>query len=278
MNPEEELELLLKVLREQPLPKNGSNPNQQNILKLDDKTLKKLTDMVEVRSVNFSVEEKLDKIIELLEKLVPQPVVLNTPITVKSEDDNNVGIDINKSLYELVNKVEKRQKSVGIGQEDFIKRLNEIDWDKLVNSFGVLPDNSLENQVKKNLLPKVLVENERKRKSSIFTPDGKQFWVFKKKKEKFVKVGTAEIVGEPPIVRITFLTDYKKEYIGNPSSYEYGFWTMTDYGGSSWLGYQKNLLESYQFKYNFTELPSPEGVTGYLTDEGRVVYYDQYLE
>jgi hypothetical protein len=152
MNSDEELELLLEVLREQPLP---TNLNQQNILRLDDKTLKELTNMV---SVNFSVEKKLDRIIELLEKLVPQPVVLNTPITVKSEDDNNVGIDINKSLYELVNKVEKRQKSVGVGQEEFIKRLNEIDWDKLVNSFGVekLPDNSLAQQVKSNLLPKVV--------------------------------------------------------------------------------------------------------------------------
>ena len=46
-----------------------------------------LKDKAEVRSVNSSVEEKLDRIIELLEKLVPQSVTINSPISVGKDFD-----------------------------------------------------------------------------------------------------------------------------------------------------------------------------------------------
>src|SRR4028118_683986 len=67
-----------------------------------------------LRSDNkMSIEQKLDRIIELLEKLVPQPVTLNSPITVKTDIDKDflvdpeVQKDINKHLYELVHKVKR---------------------------------------------------------------------------------------------------------------------------------------------------------------------------
>jgi hypothetical protein len=56
-----------------------------------------------------NIEEKLDRIIELLEKLVPQPITINSPITVNSEDNKNVGMDISKHLYDIANKVQRRK-------------------------------------------------------------------------------------------------------------------------------------------------------------------------
>lgn len=113
----------------------------------------------------------------------------------------------------------------------------------------------------------------------LLNPKNNQWWVFKKKNnnKEFIKVGTADFHQKENVVIIEFLDTYKKEYIENPSLYEYGFWTMTDYGGSNYLGYKKNLLEKYRFKYNFTEIEGSHGVTGYLTNDGKVIYYDQYL-
>lgn len=78
------------------------------------------------------IEDKLDKIIDLLEKLTNETTVINTPITVKSED-KNAGIDVNKHLYELVNKVQRRtSEPKRVTNEEFTQRLKEIDWAKII--------------------------------------------------------------------------------------------------------------------------------------------------
>lgn len=111
-------------------------------------------------------EQKLDIIVstlndikKLLEKLVPPPITINSPISVKSEEGKNV--DINKHLYELAEKISRRhppqtmsdkefkgkltkvlvdsEKTVdknkeGISKEEFVKRADEIDWTKILES------------------------------------------------------------------------------------------------------------------------------------------------
>lgn len=220
-----------------------------------------LTDMVEVRNVNFSIEQKLDKIIDLLEKLVPKPLIVNPAISVGKEltlgDKDFDAVKFNEALKGITNKI-YRVKGVSprvISKEEFVTRLQEIDVDKLVNGKW----------------------ETRKVKPIMINPDNNEWWVFKKKDKEFIKVGTADFHEKENVVRINFLDSYKKEYIENPSIYEHGFWTITDYGGSNYLGYEKNLLNSYQFKYDFTEIEGSHGVTGYTNAEGKVIYYDQYI-
>lgn len=55
----------------------------------------------------MNMEDKLDKIIELLEKLAEKEVTISSPISVKSEEGKSV--DINKHLYNLANKIERRK-------------------------------------------------------------------------------------------------------------------------------------------------------------------------
>lgn len=77
----------------------------------------------------MSIEQKLDRIIELLEKLVPKSVVLNSPISINSKED----IDINKHLYEISTRVEERKSSPNkVSPNEFVNRVKEVDWDKIL--------------------------------------------------------------------------------------------------------------------------------------------------
>jgi len=114
-------------------------------------------------NISHTVDSVLDHIQTLMKKL-DKPVVINSPITIKSEDSK----DINKHLYDIAKKVERRQNSNVVSQEvidkhmkrfeiasrtiskeEFIKRLQELDWGKIEEDVMSLNEEKKEYKVDK---------------------------------------------------------------------------------------------------------------------------------
>ena len=258
------------------------------------------------------IEDKLNRIIELLEKLVPQPITINSPISVKSREGKNV--DISKHLYELASKISRRhppqnmsdkeftdrltkvladsEKAVknneeGIGKKEFIKRANNFDWSKV-------------------LKPKIKVVCKDE-KGEIFTLDGTVKedgsivcepmtesrtivgWSVKKKVYKVRVFDAAKVfvgwLGDDGVVELV-KAKHSISAIDKPFTY-YQDWYITDNPNltNRLFDYTtvtpKNLILEVPAKdVNHKQYPCKileNCVTGYITDDGRAVYYDQYL-
>lgn len=90
-----------------------------------------LSELVEMKNINYSMEQKLDKIIELLEKLVPKEVEIKSGISINTDFD---AAKFNEVLTRITNRI-SRASSVSpkvVSKEELVKRLSEVDWDKVL--------------------------------------------------------------------------------------------------------------------------------------------------
>jgi len=193
---------------------------------------------------------KLDRIVELLEKLVPKPITVNSAISKGKDFDDS---KFNEDLKGIPNKI-YRASGVSprlISKEEFVSRLQEIDVDKLVKEDKVVP----------------AVPNK---KFVTRTMD-----VFKQQVESnmFVYVGTIT----DNVLTLNQSATVLETHVTKPTTY-FVDWFVKNTNpaiGCQWLDvHPSNHITQILLKDTyFTNLLT----TGYLTDEGIAVYYDQYL-
>ncbi len=242
-----QIQLLQNVQEEEEHERNVKH------MTLEEQSISRMLNSFEQR---FNVElskltefnNKLDKVIELLEKLVPQPITINSPIAVKSEEGK---VDINKHLHELADKISRRHSPQTMSDKEFTGRLTKI----LVDS---------EKAVKNN-------------KESIGTEEfiTKSIDVFKQQVDTnmFVYVGTMT----DNVLTLNQSTTVLETHVTKPSTYFTDWFVKnTDPAiGCQWLDVHpsNHIIQILLKDTYFTNLLT----TGYLTDDGRAVYYDQYL-
>lgn len=71
--------------------------------------LSKLTEFNNKLDTLLTGQQALVTRVAQIEERLAKEVNINSPISVKSEEGKNVGVDINKHLYELANKIERRK-------------------------------------------------------------------------------------------------------------------------------------------------------------------------
>jgi len=203
-------------------------------------------------NIAHTVDSVLGHIQTLMKKL-DNPVVINSPINVRSED-KNVASDINKVLYDIANRVEKRREPKVDKLDLVIKKL-----DKLIELLSpVTSQNEIDIVVEEKNIGLPLDNPTRK--------------VYKKnlKTNEYIKVGYVD-------------NDYNLEFYGYsertkafiPDLYDFNWYVME--ANMSADGTLYPIYSPIPLSKPIKEFGRTVGVLGFKDKYGRDVYYDYFI-
>lgn len=240
------------------------------------------------------------RIAQIEEKLAEKEVTINSSISVKSEVGRDFDFNkVNKAVKNISDRMNRlngmcpkvsKDEPKRVTDEEFRNRLKNIDWSKIVETkptIRLLDDKgkviNFECQIKDDggitCVNKDAVIIEAGLKEDRIVPNKKFITktidVFKQQVETnmFVYVGTMM----DNVLTLNQSATVLETHITKPTTYFIDWFVKNTNPeiGCQWLNaYPSNTVNEILVKDNYT---TNLVTTGYLTDEGRVIYYDQYL-